>query len=231
MSTGRAQRSAHAVTFTSYVGRQREAAEARRLLSASRLVTLTGTGGVGKTRLALQVMRDVAGDFADGAVSVPLAELREPALLANMVGAELGLLDPTEQSILDHLRSQRLLLVLDNFERLIVACVELVRKIITGTEKVTVLVTSRQPLESTGERVMTVPPLYLGQGTEKEEAPDTFATPVRAGLVAGRVTVTNPARRSGTRQPARTVSASPQLAGAVASRGKDGSRELRAAPS
>ncbi|WP_020666548.1 ATP-binding protein [Amycolatopsis nigrescens] len=151
----------NAVKPTSYVGRERETAEARRLLSVSRLVTLTGTGGVGKTRLAVQVVREVAGEFADGAVFVPLAELREPALLANTVGAELGLLDPTEQSVLDHLRGRHLLLVLDNCEHLILACAELVHKILASTEKVTVLATSRQSFESDGEQVMTVPPLSV----------------------------------------------------------------------
>ncbi|RZS43059.1 non-specific serine/threonine protein kinase [Herbihabitans rhizosphaerae] len=160
MSTGHF-RPAHAAELTSYVGRERETVEARRLLSASRLVTLTGSGGVGKTRLALRVMREVADDFADGAVFVPLAELGEPALLTNTVGAELGLPEPTEQTVLDHLRSRNLLMVLDNCEHLIAACAKFVHLIVTSTEKVTLLATSRQSLDSAGERVMTVPGLSV----------------------------------------------------------------------
>ncbi|MER6664636.1 LuxR C-terminal-related transcriptional regulator [Amycolatopsis japonica] len=116
--------------LTSYVGRRDEGADVRRLLGKARLVTLSGPGGVGKTRLAWRVVRDVARAFPDGVVFVELAEVRDGALAANLVADRLGLHDrsglaPMRQ-VLDHLRNRALLLVLDNCEHLIVACAEFV---------------------------------------------------------------------------------------------------------
>ncbi|QWF80969.1 ATP-binding protein [Amycolatopsis sp. CA-230715] len=185
--------------LTTYFGRQWEAVQVRQLLTESRLVTLTGTGGVGKTRLATQVLREVADEFADGAVFVPLGELAEPALLANTVGAELGLREPSDRTVLGHLRDRQLLLVLDNCEHLATACAELVRAIVEGTEKVVVLATSRRPLETPGERTMAVPPLPVpDSGADRSpehaaryDAVRLFADRARAVLPSFRVTPAN----------------------------------------
>jgi predicted ATPase len=111
---------------TSFIGRERERAAIRRLLQHGRLVTLTGAGGCGKTRLALAVADEVAGDYHDGARLIELASLADPALLAQTVAAGLGLREagdrqPSEQ-IIEELRPAHLLLVLDTCEHLVEAC-------------------------------------------------------------------------------------------------------------
>ena len=106
------------VELTRFVGRRRELAEVKVLLSTSRLVTLTGIGGVGKTRLALRSATDVKRAFRDGVYLVELADLQDPALLGHTVAATLGLLDqsrtPQTALLIDFLASRNVLLVLDN---------------------------------------------------------------------------------------------------------------------
>src|SRR6476620_5115234 len=114
--------------LTSFIGRRHEIAEVRRLQSASRLVTLTGIGGVGKTRLALRVAEDSRRAFADGVWWVELGELRDSALLAETVAATLGLPDQPGRSmsdlLIDHLATRQTMLVLDNCEHLLSAVAE-----------------------------------------------------------------------------------------------------------
>ncbi|WET76256.1 LuxR C-terminal-related transcriptional regulator [Amycolatopsis sp. QT-25] len=149
--------------LTSYFGRDAEGAEVRGLLGAGRLTTLTGPGGVGKTRLAITVMRQTAPDYAGGAVFVGLAELRDPALLANLIADRLGLHDRPGETTLDtvlaHLRNQALLLVLDNCEHVVGACADVVEAILHTCPGVVVLATGRQSLDVPGERVLPIPPL------------------------------------------------------------------------
>ncbi|WP_436502003.1 ATP-binding protein [Actinokineospora sp. HUAS TT18] len=151
--------------LTSYVGRRREGAEVRSLLGMSRLVTLTGPGGVGKTRLAARVGRDAGRTFADGAVFVGLAELRDPDALANLVADRLELHDASGRAgadaVFEHLRGRRSLVVLDNCEHVVDAAAEFVRALLTECRQVTVLATSRQSLGVAGERVLPVPPLAV----------------------------------------------------------------------
>jgi predicted ATPase len=158
---------------TSFVGRRAEVAQARRLLSSSRLVTLTGPGGVGKTRLALRVARGTARSFPDGVWFVDLAALQGPALLTHTL---LHALDIGEQStrdpidvLLGYLRGRRLLLVLDNCERLSLECARLAATLLRGAPELRMLVTSRQSLGIGGERIMTVAPLAM-------PAPDWMGT-------------------------------------------------------
>ncbi|WP_246477540.1 ATP-binding protein [Actinokineospora xionganensis] len=155
--------------MTSYIGRRREGARARQLLAAGRLLTLTGPGGVGKTRLASRVMRDSARHFRDGVVFVGLAELRDPALVANLVADRLGLGDRSTRLVLstvvEHLRERSLLLVLDNCEHLVDGCADFVREVLTQCPDVAVLTTSRQSLGIAGERLFTVPPLPVPDDT------------------------------------------------------------------
>ncbi|HWE88637.1 MAG TPA: LuxR C-terminal-related transcriptional regulator [Pseudonocardiaceae bacterium] len=151
------------VEVTSYVGRQRELAEARRLLSAGPLLTLCGAGGVGKTRLAARIMADLGAGSPDGAALVRLAELRDPELLASVVANELGLYDLSSraavQVVIDHLRDRAMLLVLDNCEHLIAACGAFVHRLVHACPRLIVLTTSRQSLGIAGEQVLQVPPL------------------------------------------------------------------------
>ena len=109
--------------LTSFIGRERELALARRLLAGSYLVTLTGPGGSGKTRLCIALAAEVAGDYPDGVYFVPLAPVRDPGLVPSTIAQSLGLQDARDRPLMDHLISQlhdrQVLLVLDNFEHLL----------------------------------------------------------------------------------------------------------------
>lgn len=149
--------------ITSFVGRRRELAEAKDLLSQTRLLTLIGPGGVGKTRLALKLASDVRRSFVDGVCLVELAELKSAALLPHSVAGALGLGDASAPLSVDmvaaHLAEKRMLLVLDNGEHLTEACAALVRALLTAAPELRVLVTSREALKVTGEHTLAVPPL------------------------------------------------------------------------
>ena len=149
--------------LTSFVGRRRELSEARKMLSASRLVTLTGIGGVGKTRLALRVAADMRRGFADGVWLVELDKLSQPALVPHAVLSTLGVADNTHpdslEVLVDHLVDKQLLLVLDNCEHLVDACAELVIAVLTAAPSIHILASSREPLGVSGELTFAVPPL------------------------------------------------------------------------
>ncbi|MEV0029573.1 LuxR C-terminal-related transcriptional regulator [Nocardia sp. NPDC050793] len=151
--------------LTSLVGRTAESAEVRRILANSRLVTLTGMGGVGKTRLALQVARKARRGFADGAVVVELAEVADPALVPLTVAQVLSVpthLPDVVATLIDHLRGRELLLVLDNCEHLLEESAVLVRNLLSACADLRILVTSREPLRVAGEHVFEVEPLGVG---------------------------------------------------------------------
>ena len=147
---------------TPFVGRHRELAELAGLLRTARLVTVTGPGGVGKTRVALRAAAELAGEFPDGAWLVELSGLHDPELLPDTVASGLGLAGTENHSqldaILDHLRDQQLLLILDTCEHLVDACAMLADILLRATP-VTVLATSRQPLAVPGEHTCAIPPL------------------------------------------------------------------------
>jgi AAA domain-containing protein/FAD binding domain-containing protein len=109
--------------LTSFIGRERELAQARRLLQGSYLVTLTGPGGSGKTRLCIALAAEVAADYPDGVYFVPLAPVRDPGLVASTIAQSIGLQDARDRPLMEHLVSQlrerKLLIVLDNFEHLL----------------------------------------------------------------------------------------------------------------
>src|SRR5262252_9449045 len=109
--------------LTSFIGRERELAQAKRLLQDSYLVTLTGPGGSGKTRLCIALAAEVAADYPDGVYFVPLAPIRDPGLVPSTIAQSLGLQDARDRPLMDHLVSQlnerQVLLVLDNFEHLL----------------------------------------------------------------------------------------------------------------
>jgi predicted ATPase/DNA-binding CsgD family transcriptional regulator len=150
---------------TSFVGRRHEIAEVKRLLSTSRLVTLTGPGGVGKTRLALRAAGDLRRDFADGVWLVELAPLGDAGLLAQTVVAALGISDqsarPPAETLSEYLADKHPLLVLDNCEHLVDGCAVLVDALLRAAPRVRILATSRQSLGIAGERVMAVPSLSM----------------------------------------------------------------------
>jgi predicted ATPase/class 3 adenylate cyclase len=158
------------VPLTAFIGRRRELSGVLEQLSGSRLLTLTGPGGAGKTRLALRAAAEAAASFPDGVHFVPLEGLRDPGLLAPAVAAALRLPpaqgDPGE-GLREYLRSRRLLLVLDNFEQLLEAGAQ-AAEWLREAPGLHLLVTSRAPLRLYGEREFAVPPLGLppaGQGS------------------------------------------------------------------
>ena len=149
--------------LTSFVGRRDELAEIRRLLAGSHLVTLTGVGGVGKTRLALRAAVGLARAFPDGVWLVRLDQLREQALVAQAVAATMGLQERAGYSpvawLAEYLAGRRLLLVLDNCEHLIDAVAKLADQLVRAAAGLRVLATSRAPLNIGREAVLPVPPL------------------------------------------------------------------------
>jgi len=163
---------------TAFIGRRREVADIRRLLSSSRLVTLTGMGGVGKTRLAVHVAADLQRAFPDGTWLANLAPLADPALLTQTVATALGIRDQSARwpvAILsEHLVDKHLLLVLDNCEHLLDACAVLADALLQAGPELRILATSRQPLGLPSEQTVVVAPL---------EFPDPGAHPSVEELV------------------------------------------------
>jgi predicted ATPase/class 3 adenylate cyclase len=153
------------VQSTSFVGREREIREVERALASGRLVTLTGTGGAGKSRLALQVAAELVDEYADGAWLVELASLGDPAQVPSAVCAGLGIVvapgatPATELSA--RLRSQSMLLVLDNCEHLIDAVAELLEGLLATAPNLHVLASSQEPLGIAGEHVFRLPSLAV----------------------------------------------------------------------
>ena len=153
--------------LTEFIGREAEVAEVRGLLRNTRLLTLTGAGGVGKTRLARHVARDVLADFAHGVWLVELAPLADTAVLPRAVAVVLGVYErpdqPLEETLVEMLGTRRLLLVLDNCEHLVAACAGLVERLLTRCPHVRVLTTTREQLGISGETTWRVPSLSLPQ--------------------------------------------------------------------
>ena len=151
--------------LTSFVGRRREMDECRRRLRNTRLLTLTGPGGSGKTRLALEMAPVCLGDFTDGAWLVTLAPLSAPALVPQAVAQALRLVvtsgQPVQRALSEHLRDKTLLLILDNCEHLVAACAELAEALLQGAPNLRILATSREALGVTGESSSPVLALAL----------------------------------------------------------------------
>ncbi|MGA9489671.1 MAG: LuxR C-terminal-related transcriptional regulator [Mycobacterium sp.] len=153
------------VQLTNFVGREAEMQDMRELLAANRLMTLTGAGGVGKTRLAAQVAAQIAGEFDNGVWWVDLAPITDPDLLPAVVARAFGLPEQPGLSTMDtlrwFLRERQMLVVLDNCEHLLDACAALVAAILGVATGVTFLATSREPIGVAGELSWRVPSLPL----------------------------------------------------------------------
>jgi len=168
--------------YTDLVGRRDELTRLAAVLAESRVVTIVGPGGVGKTRVALAAAAQAATSYRDGPWIVELSGLRDPELLPNTVASVLGLPEQDGRSalaaLLEYLRERELLLILDTCEHVLDACASLAQAVVAVAPSVTVLATSRQQLDMAGEHIFTVGPLPVPE--------DGSPAPARAGL-AGRV--------------------------------------------
>ena len=156
--------------LTSFVGRRSEIAGIRRLLGSARLLTLTGVGGLGKTRLALEAARASKKAFADGVWLVDLTPVRDPSAVAGAAAAAIGLPQAGGRTVLEqlagHLAGRRVLLVLDNCEHLADACAHLAQALLSAVPELRILATSRHALGILGEHLFTVPPLAQDEAVE-----------------------------------------------------------------
>jgi len=162
--------------LTSFIGRDDQVREAKQLLASSRLLTLTGPGGTGKTRLSLAIAASVLDQFLDGVYFVPLSAIHDPELVPSAIAQALAIATGGSQrpidALLDHLRNKRSLLILDNFEQVIEAA-PVATQLLEGSAELRVLVSSRIVLRVSGEQEFPVPPLAL---------PDPRALPGLAAL-------------------------------------------------
>ena len=156
--------------LTSFVGREQEIREVKQLIASSRLVTLSGPGGCGKTRLALNIADSIVEQFPDGVWLIELASLTNPDLVPEHTAIEIGLVKeqsrPPIESLLDHLRDRHSLLLFDNCEHLIGASAALVDLLLRSCESLQVLATSREALNIPGEATWIVPSLSLPEPSE-----------------------------------------------------------------
>ena len=151
-------------SLTSFIGREKELQDIRRLLAGSRLLTLVGPGGTGKTRLVEELGKQAANDFRDGAWFVGLATIRDPEQVPSAIARSVGVPEvggkPPEAVLTDHFRERNCLLILDNFEHLIGAA-PIVGRLLAAASELTVVATSQTRLRLSGEQVYPVPPLAI----------------------------------------------------------------------
>ena len=182
------------IQLTSFVGRAREIGEVTQLLAETRLLTLTGPGGTGKTRLALQVSTQLIEYYKAGVFFVALAPIADPKLVAATIAQTVGVGETAGRSIVnslkDFLRGKPLLLLLDNFEQVISAS-PLVADLLAASSGLKILVTSRESLHLSGERTYAVPPLALPELTERP-SPESVARNATVELFLQRAQAVKP---------------------------------------
>jgi non-specific serine/threonine protein kinase len=210
---------------TSFVGRERELGSAHRLLDCTRLLTLTGPGGSGKTRLSIALAARVEAEFRDGVRFVPLAVVGDPLLVPASIAQGIGLQDARGQSLLEHmsmyLADREVLLILDNFEHVLPAG-EFVAELLGASSDLRILVTSRSPLHVSGEQEFPVPPLLLPEPAWPVSAA-SLAGYESAQLFAARAaaSVTAAGRSPETGSPTSRSAASADQPGCIASSAAD----------
>jgi predicted ATPase/class 3 adenylate cyclase len=189
--------------LTSFIGREKEMAGVKGLLSGTSLLTLTGSGGCGKTRLALQVAADLLEAYAEGVWLVELAALADPTLVPQTVAAALGVREqpgrPLTETLVDYLKPKALLLILDNCEHLLTACAQLADALLRACPSLRLLASSREGLGIGGEQTYRVPSLSLPDPTHlpplerlhEFEAMQLFADRARLSVASFAVTQSN----------------------------------------
>jgi predicted ATPase/class 3 adenylate cyclase len=164
------------IQLTSFIGREREILEVKRLLGAARLVTVTGSGGAGKTRLALQVAAELLEQYPDGVWVVELAALSDHALVPNAVVSTLNISEqrgrPLTETLIEYVRPKALLFIVDNCEHLLVACAELTGSLLRSCPNLRLLATSREPLGIPGEIIWQIPSLSVPDSRSKPSLDD-----------------------------------------------------------
>src|SRR4030095_4242029 len=188
-----ALRSNLSASTTSFIGRDREQAEIINLFKKNRLVTLTGAGGIGKSRLSIQVASTLLKDFPNGTWVIELAPLSDPALIPQAIVTTLGLIEqanrPPQTMLTDFLQAKKSLLILDNCEHLIQVCAQLTDSLLRSCPDLHILATSREALGIPGESVYLVPslttpdPLHLSLETLSQyEAVQLFVERAQSAL-------------------------------------------------
>jgi DNA-binding winged helix-turn-helix (wHTH) protein len=170
----RGKRSNLTEPLTSFIGRERELVEIKRLLPGKRLLTLVGVGGIGKTRLALQAAAEVMDAYRDGVWLVELGSISNPLLVPTSVAQVLGIQEIAGASLTDtlctHLKSRQLLLILDNCEHLLDACATLADAVLRSAAETTIIATSREPIHVSGEQTYPLQALSLPEPSASAEA-------------------------------------------------------------
>jgi predicted ATPase len=184
------------IQLTSFIGRTREIAEVKRLLSTARLVTLTGAGGAGKTRLALQAVADMVESHPDGVWLAEFAPIADPALVSKTVASALNVpeqpgRDLTE-TLVDALQPKALLLILDNCEHLLAGCSDLAAALLRKCRQVRILATSREALGVTGETLWRVPSLSMPENIHRLPRPEELVLYEAVRLFVDRAAATTP---------------------------------------
>jgi predicted ATPase/class 3 adenylate cyclase len=160
---------------TTFIGRDRECGEVRSLLTDHRLVTLTGAGGSGKTRLALEVCSDLQEGFPDGVWLVELASISDPGQVVSLIAEAVGYKQPDLPALSRFLRDQEVLMLVDNCEHVLAASSSAAEHLLKGVPLLRIVATSREPLHLAGEAVWQIPTLSLPQ-TQEERSPDELAS-------------------------------------------------------
>lgn len=180
---------------SSFIGREREVGEVQQLLETSRLVTVTGTGGAGKTRIALRAAAGRVSAYADGAWFVDLAAISDPGLVLTQLASTLSVPDPTMTDVSAALARKQTLLVMDNCEHVIETVSEVISELVRTSPDVTVLATSREPLGIPGEAVWRVPPMERADAVALLTARAAAANPAFAVTEANRPAVDSVCQR------------------------------------
>jgi predicted ATPase/class 3 adenylate cyclase/Tfp pilus assembly protein PilF len=182
--------------LTAFIGRQREIGEAKRMLAQSPLVTLTGPGGVGKTRLAIEVAADLLDEYEDGVWFVDLGPVTDPTFVGHAIATTLGVMDVAGQPILDtvvdHVRRRHILLVVDNCEHLLDSAARTVDALLRASSQVRVVATSREGFAIPGEAVFPIPSL---SAPDETTAPGDLAQYEAVRLFSDRAVAAQPGFR------------------------------------